>query len=168
MSKDIFDPDTSSNPEGNWTMTGRSNEVLRLAYVLLYNFAKRIEEGNPEKLDQSYFDDLLTFSVPRYSKNKEPESNYSSLMMGVRRELNFFINGSEFGENSALAIRDPDYLDALADVLGDFDGYVGFILSGNPNASEKLLKDLCQSNFYLTLPPTSTRKRAQASLEMRG
>ncbi len=166
MSKEIFDPETSSNPEGNWTTTGRSNEVLRLAYKLLYNFAKRIEEGNPEKLDQSYFDDLLTFSAPRYSKNEEPEL-YSSLMMGVRKELNFFINGSEFGENSSLAIRDPDYLDAFADILQDLDGYVGFTLAGNPNASEKLLRNLCQVDFSLTWPPTSTKKRAQVSLEIK-
>ena len=167
MSKDIFDPQTSSNPEGNWTQVGRSNEALRLAYTLLFNFSKRIEDGNPEKLDASYFDDLTVFTVPRHSSIEKPETNYSSLMLDVRKELNFFINGSEFGENSSLAIRDSDYLDALADILGDFDGITGFILAGNPNASEKLLKELLQSNFYLTMPPSSTKKRAQANLDLR-
>jgi hypothetical protein len=168
MDKDYFNPQTSSNPSGNWTQVGRSNEALRLAYVLLWNFALRISEGNPEKLDQTYFEDLLTFQVPRFARNETPEASYPGLMLEVENELNIFINGSQFDEVSDdLCIRDTEYLDALADTLGDWDGIVGYIIAGNPNASIELLTELSKSNFNLVSRGNSTKKRAQACLAVK-
>ena len=166
MSKDYFDPKTSSNPLGNQTQIGRSNEALRLAYILLWNFAQRVSEGNPEKLDERYFDELITFLVPRSAKDESPEDSYPGLMLEVQSELNFFINGSRFAQKAGdLAIRDSKYLDALAETIGDLDGIVGFIISGNHHASVQLLRELSESDFHLVSQGSSTRKRALASLE---
>jgi hypothetical protein len=165
MSKDIFDPQTSANPTGNFTQTGRSNEALRLAYVLLWNFSKRVSDGNPEKLDHTYFDDIITFKVPRHSKIEDPEPDYEKLMVDVQKEFNFFVNGSEYGENEILAIRDAKYLDALAQIFGDLDGIVGFILAGNKNCSVDLLENLTESDYFLLSRGTSTKERAMSALE---
>jgi len=165
MEKDYYDPKTISNPSGNQSQVGRSNEALRLAYILLYNFAHRVGGGNPEKLGEEYFADLYTFMVPRNARNESPDPSYRGLMLEVQSELNFFINGSRFDEKSNnLAIRDSEYLDALADTLGDLDGIVGYILAGNVDASDKLLAELSKSEFYLVSRADSTRKRALASL----
>jgi hypothetical protein len=168
MDKDYFDPKTISNPSGNQTQVGRSNEALRLAYILLFNFAYRVGGGNPEKLDEDYFAELPTFMVPRNAKDESPEPSYRGLMLEVQDELNFFINGTRFDEPSnSLAILDAEYLDALADALGDLDGVVGYILAGNFNVSDELLRELCESEFSLVSRANSTKKRALAILEAR-
>ena len=168
MDKDYYDPNTRSNPSGNQTGVGRSNEALRLAYILLFNFAHRVSLGNPEKLDKDYFADLYTFQVPRNAKNESSDLSYHGLMLEVQSELNFFINGSQFDEKSNnLCIQDSEYLDSLADILGDLDGVVGYILAGNVNASDELLAELCESKFYLVSRIDSTRERAIATLEAR-
>jgi len=166
MEKDYFDPKTSANPSGNQTQVGRSNEALRLAYILLWNFAERVSEGNTEKLDEFYFNDLMTFKVSRNARNEEPSLSYQTLMLDVQDELNYFINGSRFNQGSNnLGIRDTAYLDALADVLGDLDGIVGYILAANIHSSERLLEELCESDFHLVSTGQSTKTRALASME---
>jgi len=170
MDKDYFDPKTSANPSGNQSQVGRSNEALRLAYLLLWNFAYRVANGNPEKLEESYYSDLLIFLTSKVTRDETPEPSYHGLMLEVQNELNYFINGADFDETLTLGacdlgIRDPEYLDEIAAVFQDLDGIVGYILAGNLYASEKLLTQLCESEFYLVSRSSSTKERAISTLK---
>jgi hypothetical protein len=170
MSKDYFDPKTSANPSGNQTQVGRSNEALRLAYLLLWNFAYRVADGNPEKLEAKFYSDLVIFMTSKVARDETPEPTYHGLMLEVQNELNYFINGAHFDETHTLGryelgIRDTEYLDEIAEVFQDLDGIVGYILAGNFYTSEKLLTQLCESEFHLVSRLSSTRERALETLK---
>jgi hypothetical protein len=49
------------NPQGNMSQVGRTNEALRLGYLLLWNFANRLGYGNAEELQQDFYNDHLCF-----------------------------------------------------------------------------------------------------------
>jgi hypothetical protein len=160
------------NPEGNWFFHNRSNESLRLAYLLLLNFSQRLSIGNPHKLDERFFEDLMIFQVNLSDSGQEASQNYEKLMQSVRQELNYFINGASYPETSdgsalSLEINDSEYLDRLALTLGGLDGVVGFILAGNHNCSNQLLLDLESSSFSIELGTASTKSRAGKQLSLR-
>ena len=49
------------NPRGNERNVGRTNEALRLGYLLLWNFADRLAYGNSKELDQDFYKNLIDF-----------------------------------------------------------------------------------------------------------
>ena len=152
------------NPQGNMSQVGRTNEALRLGYLLLWNFANRLGYGNAEELQQDFYNDLIVFKVDWADKDSDKTLNYEKLMVEVRNELNYFINGSPYPEKSNfrnLGIEDPNFLDAVADTFGGFDGIVGFILAGNSYCSRELLNDLAEGRYSIYGDIDSTRKRVQ-------
>lgn len=166
------------NPRGNQSGVGRTNESIRMAYLLLWNFALRVLNGNPESLSTGAnifndpFQDLLFSFKNIWADNiKKQEPNYRKLMIDLTDELNIFINGVKFPgvsiDSNNLHLKDPDYLDAVANSLGDLDGIVGFILSGNDCCSTELLKDLTEFNYESYLDKDSTSDRAKKVLSLR-
>ena len=102
-----------------------------------------------------FLDELRSF-IPR-------NCNYEYLMARSSQELNIFINGHDSIGNvdnrtGKVPIDDPDLLDLLADYFGGLDGIFGLILATNPYVGSELKKELMRSEYYLTLPNTSTRK----------
>lgn len=106
--------------------------------------------------------DWLTFL--RDLKMFTPKNcDYEYLMVKSSQELNILINGHDsigyietrIGETP---IDDPDLLDRLADSLGGLDGVFGLILASNQYISQELRSELIKSDYYLTLPNTSTKK----------
>lgn len=165
------------NPRGNQSGVGRTNESIRMAYLLLWNFALRVLNGNPESLSTDAnifndpFQDLLSFKSVWADNIKKQESNYRKLMIDLTDELNIFINGVKFPgvsiDSDNLHLKDPDYLDAVANSLGDLDGIVGFILSGNYCCSTQLLKELAEFNYESYSDKDSTSDRAKKVLSFR-
>jgi hypothetical protein len=160
------------NPEGNWFDRNRTNESLRLGYLLLWNFAQRLDVGNPEKLDEKFLEDLMIFKVNLTDSGIEDSQNYEKLMVSVHQELNYFVNGTNYpgiSDSSALSveIKDAKYLDQLALTLGGLDGVVGFILSGNQNCSIQLLSELHKSSYSINLGSDSTKSRVEKQLLLR-
>ena len=51
------------NPQKNQIQVGRTNEALRLGYVLLWLFAHRLEISNPEEIDSDEYQDLLLLQI---------------------------------------------------------------------------------------------------------
>jgi hypothetical protein len=134
------------NPQKNQVQVGRTNEALRLGYVLLWLFAHRLEISNPEELNSDEYQDLILLQM-NWESEERSTRNYAKLMVAVCDELNMFVNGVDFPHTSmasilSLEIKDSRYLDAIAKTLGDLDGIVGFILAGNKNCSVALLKEL--------------------------
>ena len=156
------------NPQGNMTQVGRTNEALRLGYLLLWNFANRLGDGNSEELQEDFYRDLFIFKVDLADKESDKTLNYERLMIEVRNELNYFINGAPYPEKSNfrnLGIEDSNFLDAVADTFGGLDGIVGFILAGNSSCSKELLQDLSDGKYSIEGDFDSTRKRVQELLE---
>jgi hypothetical protein len=94
--------------------------------------------------------------------------NHEKLMVELRHELNYFINGAPYPEKAHfrnLGIEDSNFLDAVADTFGGLDGIVGFILAGNSSCSKKLLQDLADGKYSIEGDFDSTRKRVQEILE---
>jgi len=89
--------------------------------------------------------------------------DYEYLMVHSSKELNILVNGHDsvgyidnrIGDSP---IDDPDLLDLIADFFGGLDGIFGLILATNQFISQELRSDLMKSDYYLTLPNTSTRK----------
>jgi hypothetical protein len=89
--------------------------------------------------------------------------NYEFLMTRSSKELNILVNGHNalgYRDNRRehAPITDPDLLDLLADFFGGLDGIFGLILATNSNISLDLRSELLKSDYYLTLPNTSTKK----------
>jgi len=169
---DLEELNPNRNPEGNWLVRDRSNESLRLAYLLLWNFAQRLASGNPEELDDSFFHDLLVFKIDLSDRDSQVMQNYEKLMISVRQELNMFINGVSYpdtagGSPLSLGIQDSLYLDQLATTLGGLDGIIGFCLAGNYNCSTELLQDLQTGKYSINGDSDSTKKRVKNLLEFR-
>ncbi len=153
------------NPEGNQVAVGRTNEALRLGYVLLWLFSRRLELSNPAEIDESEYQDLLLLQKFWESEDLRTK-DYGKLMNAISKELNIFINGVDFPHTSEasvldLHVKDAEYLDQIANTLGNLDGVVGFILSGNENCSQKLLSSLEKSNYSINVGSDSTKKRVQ-------
>jgi hypothetical protein len=89
--------------------------------------------------------------------------DYEHLMVQSSKELNILVNGHDsvgYIDNRIgnSPIDDPDLLDLIADFFGGLDGIFGLILATNQFISQELRSDLMNSDYYLTLPNTSTRK----------
>ena len=156
------------NPQGNMAQIGRTNEALRLGYLLLWNFANRLGYGDSKNLGEDFYNDLIVFKVDWADKESDKTLNYEKLMVELRNELNYFINGAPYPEKSHfrnLGIEDSDFLDAVADTFGGLDGIVGFILAGNSNCSIELLNELADGKYSIYDGYDSTRKRVQELLE---
>ena len=94
--------------------------------------------------------------------------DYEYLMVRASQELNVLVNGHDSIGNvdnrtGKVPIDDPDLLDLLADYFGGLDGIFGLILATNPYVGSELKKELMRSEYYLTLPNTSTRKLLESS-----
>ena len=48
-----------TNPQKNQTQVGRTDEALRLGYVLLWLFARRLEISNPDEINLDEYQDLM-------------------------------------------------------------------------------------------------------------
>jgi hypothetical protein len=158
------------NPRGNERNVGRTNEALRLGYLLLWNFADRLAYGNSKELDQDFYKNLIVFKVDWSDNGLDKSLSHEKLMLEVRHELNYYINGAPYPEKSHfrnLAIQDPNFLDAIADTFGGFDGIVGFILAGNDMCSSELLAQLIDGKYSIPGTMDSTRQRAQELLDSR-
>ena len=156
------------NPQGNWAQVGRTNEALRLGYLLLWNFANRLGYGDSTNLGEDFYNDLIVFKVDWADKESDKTLNYEKLMVELRNELNYFINGAPYPEKAHfrnLGIEDSNFLDAVADTFGGLDGIVGFILAGNSNCSVKLLNELADGKHSIYDGYDSTQKRVQELLE---
>jgi hypothetical protein len=156
------------NPQKNQTQVGRTDEALRLGYVLLWLFARRLEISNPDEINLDEYQDLLLLQKNWESEERRTK-NYAKLMVAVCDELNIFVNGVDFPQPSrgsflGLEIKDSKYLDAVAKALGDLDGIVGFILAGNQNCSIALLKELSLHNYADTSTNSTTKSRALETL----
>jgi hypothetical protein len=157
------------NPQKNQTGVGRTNEALRLAYVLLWLFARRLESSNPEEISLDEYQDLNLLKMS-WESEEHRTKNYEKLMIAVCDELNIFVNGVDYPQSSSdsmlgLHIKDSRYLDAIAQTLGGLEGVVGFILAGNENCSIALLEELSAYDYYTTLPNSSTSSRALETLK---
>ena len=160
------------NPQKNQTQVGRTNEALRLGYVLLWLFAHRLEISNPDEINLDEYQDLMLLQK-NWESEESRTKNYAKLMVAVCDELNLFVNGVDFPQSSTgsflgLEIKDSKYLDAVAKALGDVDGIVGFILAGNQNCSIALLKELSLHNYANTWTNSTTKSRALETLHKRG
>lgn len=157
------------NPQKNQVQVGRTNEALRLGYVLLWLFAHRLEIANPDEIHLDEYQDLNLLQM-NWESEEHRTRNYAKLMVAVCDELNIFVNGIDFPQTSmgsilGLEIKDSRYLDAIAKTLGDLDGIVGFILAGNQNCSVALLQELALHNYADTSTNTTTRSRAIETLK---
>ena len=157
------------NPQGNQTEVGRTNEALRLGYVLLWLFARRLEISNSSTIDSDEYQNLNLLKI-NWDNDENRSKSYSKLMVAVCDELNIFVNGVSFpyrSQDSALGleIKDSKYLDAIAKILGDLDGVVGFILAGNQNCSVELLQELSSQSYSNTATNSNTGTRARKTLE---
>jgi hypothetical protein len=158
------------NPRGNERNVGRTNEALRLGYLLLWNFANRLAYGDPKELDQDFYKNLIVFKVDWSDNGLDKSLSHEKLMLEVRHELNYYINGAPYPEKAHfrnLGIEDSNFLDAVADTFGGLDGIVGFILAGNSNCSIELLNELADGKYSIYDGYDSTRKRVQELLEYR-
>ena len=158
------------NPRGNERNVGRTNEALRLGYLLLWNFADRLAHGNSKELDQDFYKNLIVFKVDWSDNGLDKSLSHEKLMLEVRNELNYFINGAPYPEKAHfrnLGIEDSNFLDAVADTFGGLDGIVGFILAGNDTCSAELLAQLIDGKYSIPGTTDSTRQRAQELLESR-
>ena len=156
------------NPRRNERNVGRTNEALRLGYLLLWNFANRLGYGDPKELGDDFYNDLIVFKVDWSDNGLDKSLNHEKLMVELRHELNYFINGAPYPEKAHfrnLGIEDSNFLDAVADTFGGLDGIVGFILAGNSSCSKKLLQDLADGKYSIQGDFDSTRKRVQEILE---
>jgi hypothetical protein len=103
----------------------------------------------------TFLSDLAMF-VPK-------NCDYEYLMAKSSKELNILVNGHDSigymdTRIGVTPIDDPDLLDQLADSLGGLDGIFGLILACNQYISQELKSDLMKSDYYLTLPKTSTKE----------
>jgi len=73
------------NPQKNQTLVGRTNEALRLGYVLLWLFARRLEISNPEEIDLDEYQDLILLQMNWESEERRTR-NYAKLMVAVCHE----------------------------------------------------------------------------------
>jgi hypothetical protein len=156
------------NPRRNERNVGRTNEALRLGYLLLWNFANRLGYGDSKKLGDDFYNDLIVFKVDWSDNGLDKSLNHEKLMVELRNELNYFINGAPYPEKANfrnLGIEDSNFLDAVADTFGGLDGIVGFILAGNSSCSKELLQDLADGKYSIEGDFDSTRKRVQEILE---
>jgi hypothetical protein len=156
------------NPRRNERNVGRTNEALRLGYLLLWNFANRLGYGDSKKLGDDFYNDLIVFEVDWSDNGLDKSLHHEKLMVELRHELNYFINGAPYPEKAHfrnLGIEDSNFLDAVADTFGGLDGIVGFILAGNSNCSKELLQDLADGKYSIGGDFDSTRKRVQEILE---
>ena len=207
--------------------TSRSKVAMRLGHFLLFEYAKRLENG--DIYFQAEWEEFKGgFSAISSATNGDLET-YPQLLEQVSEELSYFINGASFSTNllteiSSLinpehthlymgpnqeasnetcwaclskeefraqfplteiwrdgrfsGLRDPEVLDKLATLMGDFDGILGYILAGNPFCSIELLNDLASSLYTTTdskhlfysgiLDITSnTQSRVNLSLEIK-
>jgi hypothetical protein len=152
------------NPRGNQTEVGRTNEALRLGYVLLWLFARRLEISNSSMIDSDEYQNLNLLQI-NWDTEENRSKSYSKLMVAVCDELNIFVNGVSFPRSSqdsvlGLEIKDSKYLDAIARSLGDLDGIVGFILAGNQNCSISLLEELSLHSYSSISTNSTTKSRA--------
>ncbi len=157
------------NPQGNQIEVGRTNEALRLGYVLLWLFARRLEISNSNAIDSDEYQNLNLLQI-NWDTHENRARSYSKLMVAVCDELNIFVNGVSYpysSQDSALGleIKDPKYLDAIAKTLGDLDGVVGFILAGNQNCSVELLQELSSQSYSNIFTNSTTGTRARKTLE---
>jgi hypothetical protein len=158
------------NPRRNERNVGRTNEALRLGYLLLWNFANRLGYGDSKKLGDDFYNDLIVFKVDWSDNGLDKSLNHEKLMVELRHELSYFINGAPYPEKAHfrnLGIEDSDFLDAIADTFGGLDGILGFILAGNSSCSKELLQDLADGKYSIEGDSDSTRKRVQELLEIR-
>ena len=157
------------NPQGNQTGVGRTNEALRLGYVLLWLFARRLEISNPTIINSDEYQNLNLLRI-NWDTEEHRTTSYPKLMVAVCDELNIFVNGVSFPHSSrdsmlGLEIKDSKYLDAIAKTLGDLDGVVGFILAGNQNCSVTLLQELTSKSYPNISTNSTTGTRARKTLE---
>ena len=160
------------NPQKNQREVGRTNEALRLGYVFLWLFARRLEIGNPEVIGLDEYHDLNLLRV-NWESEVDRTKNYGKLMVAVCEELNVFVNGVGWpdtprGSMLGLHIKDSRYLDDLAQTLGNLEGVVGFILAGNENCSIPLLKELSTYNYSNIWTNSTTSSRALKTLKEAG
>lgn len=178
MAKNFDEPDFSQISFLPGTVDfEKSEEALRLRYVLLFLYANRLishKDSDGVNFDTADREAALTLlgSSWRKSSDKIKDSSYPQLMHEVRDELNFFINGDKFPRKSSdnnfqRHISNPKFLDYIALVLGDLDGITGFILAGNESCSDDLLNELQEFDYQYKLTFSSTKIRAQDTLQIR-
>lgn len=147
--------DGSTNTEFDPDLSGAIDRFRR---HLLIGIVNQHLGYLPSRLDSAWLDFLgdLRIFTPR-------NCDYEYLIARSSKELNVLVNGHDsIGDVDNLTgkvpIDDPDLLDLLADYFGGLDGIFGLILATNPHVGSELKKELMRSEYYLTLPNTSTRK----------
>jgi hypothetical protein len=93
--------------------------------------------------------------------------DYEYLMVQSSKELNILVNGHDrvgyIGDRIGKSpIDDPELLVLIADFFGGLDGIFGLILATNQHIGQELRSDLMKSDYYLTLPNTSTKKMLES------
>ncbi len=64
------------NPQGNQTEVGRTNEALRLGYVLLWLFARRLEISNSSAIDSDEYQNLNLLQI-NWDTDENRSKSYS-------------------------------------------------------------------------------------------